>query len=280
MWIEELLRNHETLNIAHRGARSLAPENTLAAAARALHAGAHMWELDVVMTRDGTPLVLHDSTLVRTSNVRDVFPGRRPWSVHDFTLAEIRRLDFGSWFVQQDPFGEIGRGGIPPAETESFRGIGAPTLAEALDFTRRHGWAVNVEIKDLSGTPGHGVVVQAVISLVNSMGMSREVLISSFNHAYLEEARRLDPRAQLGVLTHRRLPDPVTLLRRLGALCYHPKLSALVTGEACRLKDEGFHTLVWVANDPRTFLRLRREQVSGIFTDFPQRLTACLNEAP
>ena len=65
------------LNIAHRGARSLAPENTLAAAQKALELGADMWELDVAMTADGELIVIHDSTLERTSNARDVFPDRQ-----------------------------------------------------------------------------------------------------------------------------------------------------------------------------------------------------------
>ena len=96
-----------TLNIAHRGASSLAPENTLAAARKALDLGADMWELDVQMTADGELVILHDNTLKRTSNVETIFPVRRPWRVHQFNLNEIRQLDFGSWFEEQDPFGQV-----------------------------------------------------------------------------------------------------------------------------------------------------------------------------
>jgi len=194
-------------------------------------------------------------------------------------LEDIRRLDFGSWFVRQDPFGEIAGGGVSPAEAQGYIGLPAPTLAEALDFTRRHNWCVNIEIKDLSGNPGHGVVVKKVLSLVDFLDMSGSVLISSFNHDYLAQARCLNPRIQLGVLTQRRLRDPLKLLRGLGALCYHPKITALAPGEAIRLKEEGFHTLVWVANDEAAFLQMRREQVAGIFTDFPRRLTRFLAES-
>ena len=67
------------LNIAHRGARSLAPENTLAAARKALGCGADMWELDVGMTADGVLILIHDNTLTRTSNVLEIFPERTPW---------------------------------------------------------------------------------------------------------------------------------------------------------------------------------------------------------
>ncbi len=95
------------INIAHRGARSLAPENTLAAARKALDAGADMWELDVCLSRDGELVVIHDSTLKRTSNVQEVFPLRRPYHVHDFTLEELHRLDFGSWYVRKTHSGRL-----------------------------------------------------------------------------------------------------------------------------------------------------------------------------
>ena len=71
----------KVLNIAHRGASSLAPENTLSAARKGLAVGADMWELDVQLTADGELIVIHDSTLKRTSNVEDLFPHRRPWQV-------------------------------------------------------------------------------------------------------------------------------------------------------------------------------------------------------
>ena len=99
---------------AHRGARSLAPENTLAAARLALAAGARMWEIDVRMSRDGEIVLIHDPNLERTSDAPGKFPGRSPWLVHDFTLDELKTLDFGSWFSETDPFGQIAAGKISP----------------------------------------------------------------------------------------------------------------------------------------------------------------------
>lgn len=104
------------LNIAHRGARSLAPENTMLAARKAFEIGASGWELDVAMTSDHELVVIHDDTLERTSDAAQVFPDRDPWSVVDFSMAELRRLDFGAWFVRTDPFGQIAAGMISPAE--------------------------------------------------------------------------------------------------------------------------------------------------------------------
>lgn len=77
---------------------SPAPENTLAAARKGLEIGADMWELDVQLTADGALILMHDDTLECTSNIEEVYPDRWLWRVLDFTLAEIRQLDFGSWF--------------------------------------------------------------------------------------------------------------------------------------------------------------------------------------
>src|SRR5260221_6629111 len=95
--------------IAHRGASAYAPENTFASFDLAVAQEAGCIEHDLQVTKDGVLVCLHDRTLERTTNVRDVFPQRgvdlheggeivRHWFVHDFTLAEIRQLDAGSWF--------------------------------------------------------------------------------------------------------------------------------------------------------------------------------------
>jgi glycerophosphoryl diester phosphodiesterase len=97
------------INVAHRGASAYAPEHTLSAYRLALEQGADFVEQDLAVTRDGVLICLHDPTLQRTTNVEEVFPDRattvtwegkseRGWLANDFTLAEIKRLDAGSWF--------------------------------------------------------------------------------------------------------------------------------------------------------------------------------------
>jgi glycerophosphoryl diester phosphodiesterase len=95
--------------VAHRGASAYAPEHTLAAYALAIEQGADYVEQDLAVTRDGVLICLHDASLERTTNVEQVFPDRassqtiegrrrRAWLANDFTLAEIKQLDAGSWF--------------------------------------------------------------------------------------------------------------------------------------------------------------------------------------
>jgi glycerophosphoryl diester phosphodiesterase len=97
------------LNVAHRGASAYAPEHTLAAYRLALEQGADFVEQDLAVTRDGVLVCLHDPSLERTTDVEERFPARfteityegqtrKAWLANDFTLAEIKTLDAGSWF--------------------------------------------------------------------------------------------------------------------------------------------------------------------------------------
>ena len=100
------------LVIAHRGASGHAPENTLAAFKRALALGATFIETDLQLSRDSHFVAIHDDTVNRTTNGQG--------KVHDLSLAELRRLDAGSWFGSE------------------FTGERIPTLDEILEFSKKH----------------------------------------------------------------------------------------------------------------------------------------------
>lgn len=112
--------------IAHRGASFDAPEHTLEAYAMALKQGADFVEPDLQITKDGVLVCLHDTTLERTTNVAKVFPdrgtvgkgGRKTWPVADFTLAEIEKLDAGSW------------------KAAKFQGAKVPTFQRMIDLVK------------------------------------------------------------------------------------------------------------------------------------------------
>jgi glycerophosphoryl diester phosphodiesterase len=130
------------VNIAHRGASAYAPEHTTAAYTLAMEQGADFVEQDLAVTRDGVLVCIHDVTLERTTNVEEVFPDRfvevkegpgagKRWFVNDFTLAEIERLDAGSWFGAK------------------FAGARIPTFQEAIDLVRgKPGTGLYPELKD------------------------------------------------------------------------------------------------------------------------------------
>ncbi len=265
------------LNIAHRGARSLAPENTLIAAQKGFDIGADAWELDVAMTADGEMVVIHDDTLTRTSDASQVFPDRAPWEVHTFTLSELRTLDFGSWFVKTDPFGQIAAENVSSAAQQTFKEIRMPTLREALVFTKDLYWQVNVELKDLTGKPGDADIVERAAALIKEMGMEKSVLISSFNHRYLERVKKSVPMIDTAALVEQAAADPVALVERLDAKAYNPGIKACKAEPFTALRKAGRDINVWTVNEEATMKRLIAMGATGLITDFPQRLKSVLD---
>ncbi len=265
------------LNIAHRGARFAAPENTLPAARKAAEFGADAWEFDVQMSSDGIPVVIHDNTLSRTSDVCEIesLSEKFPWLVHEFTLAELQKLNFGRWFIEHDPFG---RGKPADCPYEDLSDIKLPTLWEALTFSKAVKLKINIEIKDLSGLPGDADVVEKVLETVRILDMGDEVLISSFNYNYLRKIKDLAPDISTAVLTDIPQSDPLGLLGELGAEAYNPAADAVDADTISFLGKEGFYTNVWTVNDENSMMKWIQAGVSGIFTDFPQILSKMLGQ--
>ena len=240
-----------------------------------------MWELDVQLTADLVPIVVHDKTLERTSDVisRPEFIDRAPWLVQDFSLEEIKSLDFGSWFRSQDPFFQIAQGSVTMDDLSSYAGLRAPTLAEALAFTRDNGIRVNIEIKDLAGRPGHEYVTAKVLETVGVMGLLDAVLFSSFNFEYMRDLKSVCPSAATAIIVEER-PDPLLeILKDLGVQAYHPRLDLLTPEEVLELTAAGFQVNVWTVNAEADMAKFLEAGVSGIITDFPQVLTNLFKEA-
>jgi glycerophosphoryl diester phosphodiesterase len=260
-------------NIAHRGARSLAPENTLAAAEKAVAHAADAWELDVRLTRDREVVVVHDRTLERTSNAarHPQTAPRSPWAVEDFTLDELRTLNFGEWYIRTDPFGQIAAGKVSRQDMIEFYLARMPTLAEALEYSRFYHLKVNVEIKDL-GRNGHMELVDRTAAVIEAADMAGQVWVSSFNYDYLMRMKIVAPRIPLGALTDRTLVDPVGFLEDIGAEALHPHWFQTTPRLIETMHRAGFQVNVWTVNDPGLMVKLIQAGADGIITDFPQLL--------
>ena len=261
---------------AHRGFRGIAPENTVLAATKGFEAGADWWELDVAASSDGELVVMHDDSLARTTNAATVFPDRVPWTVYDFSAAELAHLDAGSWYAAADPFGQVRAGRVGAADLAGFRGLRIPTLREALQFTKSRGWRVNVEIKDASGRACDPWIVERVVDLIRSLGMVDRVLLSSFNHDYILRAKAAEPRLRTGALVEEAVADPAALLVRTGAYSFNPGLEILTEDAVRAVRDLGREVFVWTVNEPADMERILGWGVTGIFTDFPDRLLRLL----
>jgi len=260
---------------AHRGASSIAPENTLLAARRAVELGAHFWETDVRLAAGDELVIFHDEALSRTTDVaaRPEFSARAPWPAHAFSAAEIRSLNAGRWFLETDPKGGLAAGLVNEAGRREIAAQRPPALAEALAFTRERAFPMNLEIKDHAGLPGDARIVPLVLDSLAEAGCEDLVLLSSFRHEYLAQARALNPRVPTAALVEERHPDDlVAYLRGLGVAAYHPEHVMVDADLARRLHAAGLRLNVWTVNEPAEASALLAAGVDALISDWPQRL--------
>ncbi len=260
------------LNIAHRGARSLAPENTLLAARRGFYCGAHMWEADLAVSRDEVLILFHDNLLGRTTDVAACFPERREEPFTTFALDELRRLDAGSWFVDADPFGQIAAGALTPSEQNDCRGCVIPTLEEALVLTRDLGWRLNLELKVLPPPMKTFPVVPRVLAMIDRVGLgSNDIVISSFNHEWLREVNTRRPEIAVQALVGYNPEGPL----EWGDMTFetYNVRSTLISAETVRQRvAAGLAINLFTVNATEDMQRFAAAGAAGIITDFPQRL--------
>jgi glycerophosphoryl diester phosphodiesterase len=193
--------DNRPLLIAHRGASGYAPEHTLAAYELAIKQGADFVEQDLQLTKDGVLICLHDPDLERTTNVAKVFPGRaalrdafetgtpkRGFYTVDFTIAEIKRLDAGSWFNRANPF----------AASPAYVGQRIPTLDETIKFVGKRA-GLYIELKHFPYYNALGFdSAEKLASLLKTNGFDQpgqreRIFIQSFYKEGLLRMLEVDP---------------------------------------------------------------------------------------
>ncbi|HXD90728.1 MAG TPA: glycerophosphodiester phosphodiesterase family protein [Candidatus Binataceae bacterium] len=230
------------LNIAHRGASADFPENTLAAFAAAIRAGADMCELDVQKTSDSALVVIHDETVDRTTDGH----GR----VDALTLASIKRLDAGRWCDAQ------------------FADETIPTLQEVFVLTTGL-CGLNIELK------AKGVAEQ-VCGMIREHAAEGTAMVSSFDWAELAEVRRLAPAIRIGLLADRALARLLDTAERMTAWAINPDRKLVAPRLCVTAHRRGLQVYTWTVDAPDEMRRLIGAGVDGIMTNHPERLRAVL----
>ncbi|MFE0511602.1 glycerophosphodiester phosphodiesterase [Streptomyces sp. NPDC058964] len=251
--------------IAHRGASAYAPENTLPAIDKAARLGFSWVENDVQRTKDGELVVIHDDSLRRTTNVEQVFPGRAPWKVKDFTAAEIARLDAGSWFGP------------------TFAGTRVPTLKEYMRRVEHNHEKLLLEIKNPELYPG---IERETLKLLSNEGwLDRphlgRLIVQSFSADSLRIVHDLKPALTTGFLG---TPSVVDLRRyaRFTDLINPSYGSISATYVDTVHAFNGPHgrrlgVLTWTVNDAATAWTVARYGVDGVITNRPDVVWAALH---
>ncbi|MFI6853642.1 glycerophosphodiester phosphodiesterase [Streptomyces sp. NPDC050416] len=246
------------LVVAHRGASAYAPENTLAAVDKAAELGIRWVENDVQRTRDGELVVLHDDNLRRTTDVEEVYPGRAPWKVKDFTAAEIARLDAGSWFG--------------PAYADAR----VPTLEQFVNRVERHHQKLLLEIKNPELYPG--IERQTLKVLANEGWLDRShvagrLVVQSFSADSVRRVHELKPAVKTGLLG----TPPVAALPLYAGFAdqINPPYGSLSTAYVSSVQaftgphGRPLQVLTWTVDDAARARRAAGYGVDGIITNKP-----------
>ncbi len=258
---------NKKLIVAHRGARSIRPENTMSAFKEAIKSS-DIVELDVAFSKDGVPIIIHDNTLERTSNVKEFKEFNKPYRVKDYTYKQLLKLDFGSWFIRDDPFGTIKDGTVKIEDLKALKTQRILTLDQALKLFKKHNFPVNIEIKDASRTPYDKTAVKTIIDLIEKHVMVNLVLLSSFNSKYLRQAFKINPNIDTAALEEKsNSKDLVKRLRRLKVRSYNPALDIANPDLIKDLSNAGIFVNIFTVNDKSEKQRLFEEGAKAVFTD-------------
>jgi glycerophosphoryl diester phosphodiesterase len=240
------------LIIGHRGASAVAPENTMAAFREAIAVGADGIEFDVRLTRDGVPVVIHDSTLRRTGGLSQ--------RIADLTWSEVAKVDVGSWF------------------SRSFANETVPSLAELFTLFESNNSTLYLEMKCDSAAE-YAPLAAACCELIDQRGLKERVVVECFQLPALKIVSELSSDIKTVALFEPSISNPSVLSDQsiinkavdvgAAALALHHRLARRSLIE--KAKDLGLHIAVWTVDDPAWIERARTLGIDALITNNPAK---------
>lgn len=225
----------------HRGAKGEAPENTMAGFTHAYRHGIRHFEFDLVLSKDGKPVIIHDLTVDRTTGQKG--------AVANYTTDELAAMD-------------ARRNGTPWP-----RKVGVPSLEDLLDEfpDLEH---LQLEVKKDS-RQRLNILCNRLTEIIQRRNLFQQVAVTSSDTWFLQQMHRRDTHIRLGLVTEKKFPRPVNLAARLHCdyLCINWKIcSKAIVEDAHR---RGMHVSAWTVNRIHDMLELEQQGVNSIISDFP-----------
>ena len=252
-------QTHKTLNIAHRGASGVAPENTLASFNKAIEFDADVVELDVHLSSDGELIIIHDHTLDRTTTLKG--------EVKNHTLKEIKSADAGSWFKPE------------------FKNERVPTLDEVL-FTVNGRAKVLIELKD--GNDVYPGIEQKTLDCIKRNGAENWCELQSFKDTVIKNLQALKTTMPVYKLVVGNVPalpfyhdgkmHGGSAYQFMDVAGVNPNYKFASKRIVNKLHKRGQQIYVWTVNDEKMMKKLLRWEVDGIITNYPEKLKLLQNQ--
>lgn len=239
-------RKNRTMKIwAHRGVSGHAPENTLPAFELAHVMGADGIELDVQLSKDGVPVVIHDEWIDRVSDGTGY--------VRDYTLEELKAFNMNRSF---------------PA----YGRVAIPTLEEVYDLARKTDLAINLELKN--STVFYEGLEEKVLRLAEEKGLADRIIYSSFNHYSMRRIKQLLPTARVAFLYCDGILDIAEYAEKYGGYAVHPSVACMKYPGVDVVRDchaKGVRVHVWTVNEAADFERMRELGADAVITNYVER---------
>lgn len=239
---------------AHRGSSGMAPENTAAAFELAIAEDADYVETDVQLSADGELVIIHDVTLTRTTDARLAFADRAPWKVHDFTLAELRKLDAGGWY------------------DDAFTGQRVLTFDELLDVLGGR-VGLNLELKSPDLNAGLAAAVAARLRRRPEwIRPSAPLIVGSFDEQAVRDFHAHLPDVPVSLITYD-VPTGEELTELAGwVFSVNPDVRRLGPEDAARVVEAGVALVPWTVDSPQLWRWALDLGVDGMITNYPRAL--------
>lgn len=237
---------HLSKVVGHRGACGYAPENTIASLHKAQALRIKWVEFDIMLTHDNEAVVIHDTTLNRTTNGHG--------NVHHITYAKLKTLDAGSWFAKE------------------FAGEHISTLQEFLQYLNKHHMSINVEIKPTRGR--EEATAKKVVKILEHFWPCHagRLLVSSFSSIALATVAHVNPDLPLGYLTDKWHKNWQHKLDEFNCVSLNINYKALTPARVALVKETGRLLLAYTVNNPKTAAKLFAWGVDAVFSDYPDRI--------
>ena len=284
----------------HRGARGLLPENTLAGFEHAMQIGVTTLELDIAITADGTAVISHDPALnpAITRNAQGQWLKGKGALIKSLKLAELQAFDVG----RIDPSSEYGRG---LADQQPRDGQRIPTLASLFKLVNdkgAHTIRFDIETKVFPHRPddtlGVAEFVDVLLAEIRAAGMTRRVMVQSFDWRTLQLIQKLEPAIETVYLTMefarantvrdsawtagmlwRDHASVAHMVKASGGTTWSPNFNHVDAAKVKAAQQLGLKVIPWTVNEPSDMDRLIGWGVDGIITDYPDRLRAAMQRA-
>lgn len=235
------------LNFAHRGYSAKYPEDTMLAFEQAVRTpGCNGISIDVQLSRDGVPVIIHDITLDRTClNMKG--------NVRLYTAEQLKGADVTGPFA----------GKVEPQFI--------PTLREYFEFIQPLGKKTIVELKcEVFEYQG---IEKKVVDMIKEFGLEDYCIVASCNHYAVKRVKELAPEIKCGMLCHSWILDAGTYVKNAGCQCYMPNFSQCTAENVQRIKSQGVDIMPWVVNTDFDCQHMLEVGVDAILSDDPELVT-------